>query len=63
MLTYFEMEPGTSFLPHSHEAEQITMVLEGEMLFAYEINLEIVDSLLTARALLGAPRWRAQKYP
>lgn len=36
MLTYFEMDPGTEFPEHSHEAEQITMVLEGELTFAYE---------------------------
>lgn len=32
MLTYFELAPGTVFPEHSHEAEQITMVLEGELL-------------------------------
>lgn len=36
MLTYFEIEPNTKFPEHSHEAEQITMVLEGELTFAYE---------------------------
>ncbi len=36
MLTYFEMEPGTKFPEHSHEAEQITMILEGELTFAYD---------------------------
>jgi chorismate mutase len=36
MLTYFEMEPNTQFLVHSHEAEQITLILEGELTFAYE---------------------------
>ena len=36
MLTYFEMEPNTKFPEHSHEAEQITMVLDGELTFAYE---------------------------
>lgn len=33
MLTYFELEPGTVFPEHSHEAEQITLVLEGELTF------------------------------
>jgi len=33
MLTYFEMEGNTTFPEHSHEAEQITMVLEGELTF------------------------------
>ncbi|MBI5056658.1 MAG: cupin domain-containing protein [Nitrospirae bacterium] len=36
MLTYFEMEPDTKFPEHSHEAEQITLILEGELTFAYE---------------------------
>ena len=36
MLTYFEMEPSTRFPEHSHEAEQITMILEGELTFTYE---------------------------
>ncbi len=36
MMTYFELEPNTIFPDHSHEAEQITMVLEGELTFAYE---------------------------
>jgi len=33
MLTYFDMEENTSFPKHSHEAEQITMVLDGELTF------------------------------
>ena len=36
MLTYFELAPDTRFPDHSHEAEQITMVLEGELTFGYE---------------------------
>ncbi len=36
MLTYFEMAPNTQFPGHSHEAEQITLILEGELTFAYE---------------------------
>lgn len=35
MLTYFELEPNTTFPVHSHEAEQITLVLEGELTFTY----------------------------
>lgn len=35
MLTYFEIAPNTQFADHSHEAEQITLVLEGELTFAY----------------------------
>lgn len=38
MLTYFEMQADTLFPEHSHEAEQITMVLEGELTFRYEGN-------------------------
>lgn len=36
MLTYFEMAPNTQFPDHAHEAEQITLILEGELTFAYE---------------------------
>ncbi|MBI3398019.1 MAG: GNAT family N-acetyltransferase [Deltaproteobacteria bacterium] len=46
MLTYFELEPNTKFPEHSHEAEQITMVLEGELTFSYggqEVTLKACD--------------------
>jgi len=46
MLTYFELEPNTVFPEHSHEAEQITLVLEGELTFAYdgkEVMLKLGD--------------------
>ncbi len=33
MLTYFEMAPSTQFPEHSHEAEQITLILEGDLTF------------------------------
>ncbi len=33
MLTYFEVEPDCRFESHSHESEQITMVLEGVLFF------------------------------
>jgi amino-acid N-acetyltransferase len=33
MLTYFEVEPDSRFESHSHESEQITMVLSGELFF------------------------------
>ena len=33
MLTYFEIEPTSVFDMHSHESEQITMVLEGKLFF------------------------------
>ncbi len=36
MLTYFEMEPNTIFPEHSHEAEQITLVLDGELTFSFD---------------------------
>ncbi len=35
MLTYFELAPDTRFPEHSHEAEQITMVLQGDLTFRY----------------------------
>lgn len=34
MLTYFEVEAGASFAEHSHESEQITLVLSGELVFS-----------------------------
>ncbi len=40
MLTYFEMAPDTRFPEHSHEAEQITLVLEGELTFTWEGKTE-----------------------
>ena len=33
MLTYFEVDPDCRFESHSHESEQITMVLEGMLYF------------------------------
>jgi amino-acid N-acetyltransferase len=33
MLTYFEVDPGSRFESHTHESEQITMVLSGELFF------------------------------
>jgi amino-acid N-acetyltransferase len=33
MLTYFEVDPRSRFESHSHESEQITMVLSGELFF------------------------------
>lgn len=33
LLTYFEVEPQSTFKAHSHESEQITLVLEGELFF------------------------------
>ncbi|MBN1595924.1 cupin domain-containing protein [candidate division FCPU426 bacterium] len=36
MLTYFELEPNTIFPEHAHEAEQTTLVLEGELTFTIQ---------------------------
>lgn len=33
MLTYYEIQPRCRFEAHQHEAEQITLVLEGELFF------------------------------
>jgi mannose-6-phosphate isomerase-like protein (cupin superfamily) len=33
MLTYFEVNPHSRFEAHSHESEQITMVLSGDLFF------------------------------
>jgi len=40
MLTWFEVEPGTRFERHAHEADQITMVLEGELVFELDAGRE-----------------------
>jgi len=42
MLTYFEVEPGCRFERHAHEAEQITLVLEGELVFELGGDREVV---------------------
>jgi amino-acid N-acetyltransferase len=44
MLTYFEVDPHTRFEQHRHESEQITMVLEGELVF------EMADGNYTVKA-------------
>ena len=36
MMTYFTVEENSSFAEHSHESEQITMVLSGELFFSME---------------------------
>jgi amino-acid N-acetyltransferase len=41
MLTYFELRPNARFERHSHESEQITMVLEGELFFEVEGQPEV----------------------
>ena len=40
LLTYFEVESNSRFEAHSHESEQITMVLEGELFF--EVDGEVI---------------------
>ncbi len=40
MLTYYEIQPHARFERHSHESEQITMVLEGELFFELEGAVE-----------------------
>jgi amino-acid N-acetyltransferase len=44
MFTYFEIEPGARFERHSHESEQITYVLEGELFFELADKMECVRS-------------------
>jgi len=43
MPTYFEVEPHSRFEKHSHESEQITMVLEGEAVF------EVADRMISVK--------------
>ena len=44
MLTYFEVMPHCRFHLHSHESEQITMVLSGELFFDLQGNVYCVRS-------------------
>lgn len=44
MFTYFEMEPRSRFERHSHRSEQITMVLEGELIFEMDGKTERISS-------------------
>lgn len=44
MLTYFELAPHTSFPEHSHESEQITLVLEGRLVFEFDGRIEALKS-------------------
>ena len=39
MFTYFEVQPNCKFETHSHESEQITMILEGELYFEVDGNI------------------------
>jgi N-acetylglutamate synthase-like GNAT family acetyltransferase len=41
MLTYYELQPATRFELHRHDAEQITMVLEGALYFGLEGGREV----------------------
>ncbi len=36
MLTRFDVEPGARFERHAHEAEQVTLVLEGSLIFEFD---------------------------
>jgi hypothetical protein len=36
MLTYFEVGPHARFERHAHDSEQITFVLEGQLVFAFD---------------------------
>lgn len=42
MLTYFEVDPDSRFETHSHESEQITLVLSGELFFEVEGGVSCV---------------------
>lgn len=44
MLTWFELAPDTVFPEHSHESEQITTVLEGELTFIYNGKTAILKA-------------------
>ncbi|MBM3791616.1 MAG: cupin domain-containing protein, partial [Acidobacteria bacterium] len=36
MMTYFEVAPGCLFARHAHDGEQITLVLDGELVFVFD---------------------------
>ena len=40
MFTYFEAEPNCVFEKHSHESEQITMVLQGKLYFEFDNGIK-----------------------
>lgn len=44
MPTYFEVQPQSRFESHSHESEQITLVLEGELFFEIDGKVTGVKS-------------------
>ena len=44
MLTYFEVDPECRFESHSHESEQITMVMEGVLCFEQDGNVIAVKA-------------------
>jgi amino-acid N-acetyltransferase len=53
MLTYFEVKPHSRFDFHSHESEQITMVLSGELFFDLHGSVYCVRS----GEVIGIPSW------
>jgi len=44
MLTYFEVEPHATFERHAHESEQITLVLDGALVFDFDDRSVTVGS-------------------
>jgi quercetin dioxygenase-like cupin family protein len=44
MLTYFEVDPDCHFESHSHQSEQITMVLEGVLYFEQDDRVVAVKA-------------------
>ena len=63
-LTYFEVEPHSRFDEHSHESEQITLVLEGELCFEVDGRVErhrVIGILYVDGRLLGGERVHASE--
>jgi quercetin dioxygenase-like cupin family protein len=50
-LVYFELEPGTKLIPHTHTAEEILLILEGTA----EATIEDEKALLTAGGVALIP--------
>lgn len=44
MMTYFEVDPNCRFESHSHDSEQITMVLTGELYFEVQGRVRCVQA-------------------
>lgn len=58
-MTYFEMDPNSRFETHSHESEQITMVLSGVLFFQIGPNVHrvLTDEVMAIPASVPHSVW------